>query len=751
MTPILYWNFEDLAVSGFKDKIHDTVLHKYHNGYYQGTNDNLTYNSMIRSSGAVVNPIDKIYHSGYLVLPVYSGESQFLERSGAISFSFWLAGYEGLKEEYDDPYAGDMGALFSIAKGYDPGLGGGALLHNAQLEFELTGDGNASFRVARSGGGQNVVTKTGVDLGRWNFFYCEYKKYSPFDLFGISVNGGTISYGIAGNEYSTAGGHTYSVIGSGKYIQVYAKDLATAYQDAVHVDVATRNHWFLDELAFWDGNLTQEKVTEYYHNGHGYSYSGDMSHQWMYPRSDKDYAPFRNDVIYNQCTLIDQDPPNSGNVVPFGRRYEYVNEALDPLITRPTIPYAFPFPVSDVADVLYFSGAGIHEVKFGLGKMFVKPSSVLFNLDYAPDYQGFSTAKVWAAYFLDKNDKVIASGHLNIPAPIFPEFDDFSHISEILSMQDGPWDLSDSSLLISYLLSDNDYYPGMAKTNLLVSGIAIMETGISLYENGIPIGNDLDLYLSAYSTASSGRDLYIGGKDLSESGTPLYMFGAYAYQSGISLYTGGYAVGTSGLNLYTISIGNSSGDVPLFIEGIYRDSSNLPLFTKSIVSSGDNFAPLFTYGDSGVPAIFGGKPLYLFANENLTKTSDMPLYLMNSSIANTYTNMPLFLDSNTRTTGGLDLILQNTAEYSGRQLRLYIRGDGELDGASIKNGSMPLFMERTEGTERGLDIYMRTNSGGSSGVNMYMNSVYGAGSGLNAIIFAYDVPGSSIPIFTCGY
>lgn len=715
MTPIAYWNFEDyIENSGYKDKINNVILRPSSvifpedgsvlpNEYFHG----------VRGSGTILTP--KLV-DGYTA-PQYSGYLPY-HFSGDFSFAFWCASPEASKADYY-PYPatipdyalyinrsiGDYYRSTTLDTYFNVSVGNGTLEYG----------GAATFTLLNSGLDTIVgVSEDNLDIGRWNFIYCENDKTNS--KIGISINGGNKTY----TNYPS--GFAFPNIESG------------------NINLASKGSWTLDELTFWDQKLSQEKLLEYYHNICPASYSGDVSHQWLYPQYDVPYNTIQDDNWYADRLF--------SSSVPIGQRWEYVNEAAISTVVYGTFP-----TYTDSQNNLYNGGSSEEKIRFGTGKLFVKPSSVIFNstlISISTTVGGSGVLK--NALLCDKNNVVIAS---SINALGITDDDIFTGTNKSTYMSVFPydyWDLSETYLEVTLSSAGaGNFKPGLCKVNALVSGTPIMETGIPLVASGGPKTSSLDLYIPAHTSDSSGIDLYTYGKDTKESGFPIYMFGTYIDQSGLNLYTGGYAVQESGLNLYTISIGNASGGFPMYTHGVFNNSGNMPLFITSTISSGDQSAPLFTYGDSGVPTILAGKPLFLFGNDNLSQTADMPLYLMNSSVANSFTNMPLFLDSNTRTTNGLDLILQNTADYSGRQLRLFVRGDGELDGASIKNGSMPLFMERTEGTARGINMYLRTNDAKASGFNMYMNSVYAMGSGLNNFILAYDSPSGQIPIFTCGY
>lgn len=725
MSPVAYWNFEDyIQNSGFKDKINNNIL--YLNPLSTSSdNSSLIINHNVRGSSLLLNP--NIVDTNGNRHPVYSGYISQLIPSGNFSFAFWLAGYEGLKEEYRDSYLTDHAAYFSIGKNNSDAFYPD--VYGSDFSFSLNSSGDYSFNCAGAYGRGYVgrqYPQVSVDIGKWNFIYCEH----DFDnkRLGVSINGTSKNYSIAfsGNAVNNSG-----------IIYLYNNTISQASNDLI-----SRNHWKIDELSFWNECLSEDKLKEYYHNGCAYSYSGDMRHHWLYPQRDISVSGF-SDIVYADRLLGLTESGTPGqyqNLVESGKRWEYVNEALDPIIITDEVG-------TNACDNLYLSGQ-INKLKFGTGKLFVKPSSVIGNCTLVSNYGGGSGI-LRSIYFLDKNDIIIASSNINKSVD-GNNLITYRYISEYLTVTSNLWDLSDTSMLLE-LESNGEYNFGVSKTNLLVSGAAIFETGLPLYESGSPLAFTLDLYEQGHINSSGRLDLYTAGHIAQDSGLTLYTYGTYIYNSSLPLYTLGYSTYSSGLDLYTNGHEVSSGYIPLFINGISLASGHMPLFIKNEPISNSGDFPLFIYGSSGDPVVFGGRPLYLEGNDNLSTYSTMPLFTKGPLSGVKYESLPLFLDSNTRVASSVDLFLKNAYVESGRQLRLFIQGDGTLDGGLPYTGTMPLYIERIEGSERGLSMFLQANDGVNSGLPLYLAGGTYASSGLDLYTTSYDRPSGLLKLYTCGY
>lgn len=696
-----YWNFERVLGSSYIDIINNTDLI----GTYSGEPFNLKPTRSIRNSGALIpgntnSPLVP-YNGTNLWMHETTGNPAQLKWSGDFSMLFWYAGSENGKWFGITNSNSDYRTNFIIDKSGT----------TRQFDINIDWSGNIIFRT-----GNDIVTATGIDVGRWNMFYFEHDNSN--NRLGISIN--------AQNKIFSA--HTGVINNQDGNIRIYQNSgyLSNGYGPA---NYNINNYANFDEFAIRDEILSVEKLQEYYHNFHAFSYSGDMRSQYLYPQRDI----YSNNSFYTNRTDF--------LAVPSGRRWEYINEdEYNPYLGHDTL-YA-----ENVDQVV--------TAKFGTGKLFVKPSSCIYRIACGNAHDNGFSGVVKNVKLYDKQNLVIGSStqeHLILESNF-----SYSTSAGYLSINlNNNFDLDDTYIEFTYdgvNPSGQSNYPHIAQFNMLVSGQPIFETGLPLYESGGQVGYGyLDLYENGYANQSGSLDLYTAGHIAQDSGLPLYTFGTYIHNSSLPLYMRGYSTFSSGIDLYSIGYEASSGAIPLFIAGHEESVSTMPLFTKNVPIEQTGQFTLFTYGSSGDPLVFGGSPLYLEGNDNLSTYSTMPLFIKVPLSGVKYESLPLFLDSNTRVASSVDLFLKNEYIESGRLLRLFIQGEGSLDGGLPYTTNMPLYIERIEGSERGLSMFLKANDGINSGFPLYMLGGTYAASGLDLYTTSYDRPSGLLKLYTCGY
>lgn len=697
-----YWNFERVLGSSYRDIINDIDLI----GTYSGEPFNLKTAKSIRNSGVVIAgnqnyPLVQFDSANALWMHSTTGNPSNLKWSGDFSMLFWNAGSENSK--WLGIINGDTFDRWNLIVDKSG--------TNRYFDASIDWSGTASFRV-----GNDIVTATGIDTGRWNMFYFEHDNSN--NRLGISINAGPKIFanhtGVINNQdgniriYQNSGSNINGIMPSNYTINHYAN---------------------FDEFAIRDEILSVDKLQEYYHNFHAFSYSGDMRSQYLYPQRD----------IYSANNFYTNK--TDGIPVPSGRRWEYINDVeYSPYLTHDTL-------FSENVDLAVTA-------KFGTGKLFVRPSSCIYRIVCGNAYDNGFSGVVKNVKLYDKQNLIIGSSiqeHLVIDSDY-----SYNHTVGYLSVNlNNNFDLDDSYIEFTYdgvNPSGSSNYPFITQFNMLVSGQPIFETGLPLYETCDQVGYGyLDLYENGYANQSGSLDLYTAGHLAQDSGLSLYTYGTYVYNSSLPLYTLGYSTYSSGLDLYTNGHEVSSGYVPLFINGMIPVSGYMPLFIKNEPISDSGDFPLFIYGSSGDPVVFGGRPLYLEGNDNLSTYSTMSLFTKGPLSGVKYESLPLFLDSNTRVASSVDLFLKNAYVESGRQLRLFIQGDGTLDGGLPYTGTMPLYIERIEGSERGLSMFLQANDGVNSGLPLYLEGGTYASSGLDLYTTSYDRPSGLLKLYTCGY
>lgn len=329
------------------------------------------------------------------------------------------------------------------------------------------------------------------------------------------------------------------------------------------------------------------------------------------------------------------------------------------------------------------------------------------------------------------------------------------------------------------------YSYGVDTTNsgidLFTWGISSDNSGMDLYTRGLGVLNSgMDLFTWGISSDNSGIDLYTHGALIVNSGMDLYSYGRSSDNSGMELFTEGFLTLNSGIDLYMSGIGrptssldlmmwgrdthnsgmelmtwghlsNNSG-MTLWTEGVEYSSGGMPFFLEATLSYGSGGFPLYINSTTET-STYKARPMYLEVNDNATDTGSMPLFLNSVTAGSGDQYMPFYLESRADSlTKGTDMYLKNAFESGFKSQFLYVKGLGTLDGGSVGNGSMPLFIERTEGAENGMSMYLGVNSGDNKGVNMYTYGGTWSNSGVDLVIpSTIDSKNSGINVYINGF
>lgn len=633
-----------------------------------------------------------------------SGSPQ-INISGSQSLDFWIKFPETTKPGY-------LNTIDYQSEIWRSGVGPNYPQADTFWKVSLRTNGDLTWKV-----GNQTLMKSGVDVGRWNHIYCEYDE--PNSRIGLSVNAASKIYA----NYS--GG-----------IPNYSSNL--------HL-----SNIKCDELGIWSGILSSDQIEEHYSNFRGYSYSGSLNTQWMYPQSDVyvsssgafyDFPSAYGKWYQDELQIVE---------VPFGRRWEYLNEAEDIAVSY------------YMTDSLYTRAGGFDaawgaKIRAGLGKLLVKPSSIKAYVNCQltqMDVSGYLSE----VYLYDKYNKVIASGIGDVnnqkftfqtggsivnPSPLSLQFidaedKDFSDVSSSFGFRS--LEGFTTTLAIQNL-------------SLFVSGVSIAYTGLNLIgSGGIDRNNYVDLYTQAYSSGSRSLDLYLAGHLPTNSGIPLYVYGHQPINSGVDLYTYGWDTRSSGVDLSIQgSIALNSG-IDLYTYGSNIERATLNLFTKNEPIESSGGLGLFTFAATD-PTVQRGIDLYLKTALASSQVGTLSMSISGPEFGSYSDQMPLYLENNTLTYGHVELFLQNAYQSGFKGLRLYTNGEGTLNGGLPYGDSMPLFIERTEGVQGGLSMFVQANNGVSSGVNLVTKGGTYATSGLDmSIPSVYDKPSGILQLFVRGY
>lgn len=286
-------------------------------------------------------------------------------------------------------------------------------------------------------------------------------------------------------------------------------------------------------------------------------------------------------------------------------------------------------------------------------------------------------------------------------------------------------------------------------TTLYIGSSESINSGITLWMTGSPIGSyytSTTLYTASTTIYNSGINLYTSGAYLISSGLTLFTPGGYE-TSNFPLYMNGFSSGNLSTTLYianTVSINSGS---TLYIEGIYSGASQMPIFlynkppatgTKSL----QFFLANSLEAGSSASGIYKTIPMYM--GGGFGPSAEVSLYLQSLVESSPSSTMPLFLKV-TETSGSpndnFTLFLMNEISgYNSPRLKMYVKGDGVMDGASIGNASMPLYINRPN--DNGFNMYIWGHDTSTSGISMFITSANSINSGVSLYIEGIGQTGS---------
>lgn len=327
--------------------------------------------------------------------------------------------------------------------------------------------------------------------------------------------------------------------------------------------------------------------------------------------------------------------------------------------------------------------------------------------------------------------------------------------------------LSDSELNDAHLYFLNKYFNGASyNCNLYISG-ATTSTSASgnfntLIEGKSTSNSSINLSTLGGLSHSGNIPLYTessvsinGAADMSIFSSVATSGGAYLYttsNSGIahndfSLYTESSITHSSGTNLYTQSANAWGNSFSGYIANIGSGYSSTTLYTHSATPTYNQF-DMFGSGHGhiiGVRGLMtrGWAPPTITKQANLYTLAAMPpartiysptnIYIKGASIQS-HMNMVTVGSGHTGASYGTtmylktrelinpvgastEIFVQNSFMEATRGAKIYIRGDGLLDGGSIARASMPLYINRVPGDV--FNMYISGASSLASGVGLY--------------------------------
>lgn len=244
------------------------------------------------------------------------------------------------------------------------------------------------------------------------------------------------------------------------------------------------------------------------------------------------------------------------------------------------------------------------------------------------------------------------------------------------------------------------------------------------------------LYVFSSATQPSGLSIYTAGAAYQFNTASLYVGSSLSVASGVNtfvqavnqqggvanLYVHNYTSISGGVTLYTqASLPPGSGNVSLYTDGIGIGVGARSLFTiGSLPPTSSNTASLFTFSAMPpVQSIFKTTPLFIGGT---SIQSHMSMFVAGPSQMTSNFNIPMFLKTTELINPvGLsaDLFVQNNTSSVNKGAKLYVQGQGSLDGGSIASNSMPLYINRF--LSNACSMFISGTNTLASGTNLFIN------------------------------
>ncbi len=196
--------------------------------------------------------------------------------------------------------------------------------------------------------------------------------------------------------------------------------------------------------------------------------------------------------------------------------------------------------------------------------------------------------------------------------------------------------------------------------------------------------------------ATSSCPLYIGSILPASSSMKLYIGSILPSSGARTLYTAGNLSANNSETLYVRGASGSFRTAPLFVEGAQFGFGSMNMYILSRPTPAtSSHVPLFSFASTGnVSSMFKTEPLFIKAG---TTTPGLPLFMKGPDKGTLTSSLPMFLKA-LETSGAphsfTTFFLKNTGGTAPSGARLFVEGDGVMDGAFIGGGALPLYMER---------------------------------------------------------
>lgn len=285
---------------------------------------------------------------------------------------------------------------------------------------------------------------------------------------------------------------------------------------------------------------------------------------------------------------------------------------------------------------------------------------------------------------------------------------------------------------------------GVSASTTFIHGSNVDTSGqyaplMPLYIDALPSSGNIPLYIAQAYTVSSGTPLYTIGVPIynqsldmytlsvdppASSGCTLYILGDTTQPSGITLYTQSAESDNNNTTLFINAAPIHSGSPPLFIHGrTLANSENFPFYIQGLqnLSTNNNTALYIATNTSsstpGVSGLYNSHSLYTYS---AVHTDPLNLFVCSEVQGSNVGDLPLFIGNYSPTHfSTVDMFIRNNNLLFSGQTRMFIRGLGSLDGGSIGNDNMNLYIERWPA---GMATLFMNSSTVSSSTPLYISS-----------------------------
>lgn len=384
----------------------------------------------------------------------------------------------------------------------------------------------------------------------------------------------------------------------------------------------------------------------------------------------------------------------------------------------------------------------------------------------------------WSYIYQSAGDQLISSNNVNYSAGDWIVRSDRSKTGYIQFFKNSIIQSSGTGSLISNATGSGNQlkfgYTGYSVNSVFNGYIAEMALFSPALSDTDALGVETYLkqkyFINLFSNnLSNAPTLYIGSTTISSSSTTLFMSGIPPVaRSPMTMFLD---CATPISSSFPLLIGGNStpptaSSTTLFMHGLTTENGGLfPLYTKSVnppFMSGHftmymcngpvNFSSISQNNDTFNSALFNNVDV---ASGNSVHASgignNLWMYIQTDDRGATSANMPLSISGPlpSSVSNSFSLYVQNSVVLQQSGIKLYIGSPGSLDGGSIFNNNMNLFMNTTPGQYQQTSLFINNQMGLSSAPLYILCGLSGVYNNTNMFIRGNEPVASSIISLFC--